>query len=200
MVLPQLTLVTAAYPTPSAPRCPWVCLRPPQEGRVAARGECRLYKVRAAGVEHTGRSGARLLYPSAGRVCITGQEGGEADEEYQEISEQSFALNTRMNAWKGRKAGDRGGGDGRQRRCPNCGGTHQGRCPKPAVPPEKRVCFKCGEEGHVAAKCTKSIGSNPNFKKTVGNVDDTENGLKAFFVVDNQGFTEVNKRGRGKKS
>ena len=73
------------------------------------------------------------------------------------------------------------------RKCPNCGGTHEDRrCPKPPVENGKRLCWNCGEAGHIASKCpAKTVRAIED--GTVGHVGE----LKAMFMVDDEGFQKV---------
>ena len=102
----------------------------------------------------------------------------------------------RGGARDGGRDQQRGGGAGRERderaprKCPNCASTHPGRCTKAPVAPADRVCFGCGEKGHVSSRCPKKTGTRS--VKAVG--EDTETALKAFFMVD-EGFREVVGRG-----
>ncbi len=74
------------------------------------------------------------------------------------------------------------------RKCPNCNEEHPStRCPKPPIAVEDRTCWSCGRKGHSSRQC-------PN-KKTVGAVVDDSDSLRGFFVIDNEGFQEVQPRG-----
>ena len=77
-------------------------------------------------------------------------------------------------------------------RCPNCAGTHEGRCNRPKVEPRDRLCFFCNKPGHISKDC-------PN-KKGIKAVTEAsaESELNGFFMVENEGFQEVRRvRGRG---
>ncbi len=92
---------------------------------------------------------------------------------------------------------DRGGGgrerdESRPRRCPNCSEAHPGRCTKAPVASADRKRFKCGKPGHISSKCTDKNG--PSGIRAV--TEDSENALKAFFMVDNEGFRTVARGGK----
>ena len=61
---------------------------------------------------------------------------------------------------KGKSKGDKGDGKGTLR-CGNCGAEHSTRnCTKPRLPNEQRLCFGCGEPGHMSRNCPKK-GKGP---------------------------------------
>ena len=80
---------------------------------------------------------------------------------------------------------------GGPRKCPNCGKEHPERkCPHPPVPVNKRLCWFCQGEGHVAAKCPKKAGSIKNLEPSA------EPPPKVVFAVDQEGYTRMGKTGK----
>ncbi|MDP6215213.1 MAG: hypothetical protein QGI41_09785, partial [Acidimicrobiales bacterium] len=78
------------------------------------------------------------------------------------------------------------------RKCPNCGEAHPGRCTKPNVAPEDRLCWSCGKKGHSARDCRQRQPPGRSIK----NVEEADDTLTAFFAVDEEGFQRVGRPGR----
>ena len=71
----------------------------------------------------------------------------------------------------------------RKRKCPNCGQEHEGRCNKPLLDKSDRVCFDCGEKGHIAAQCTsKQKGGKNGVNTGVKAIEDGK--ILGMFMVD----------------
>ena len=69
----------------------------------------------------------------------------------------------------------KGKGDGKgSLRCGNCGGEHGTRnCTKPMLPPEKRLCFRCNEAGHMSKNCPKQSAQPRGALRNVDEVSAT---------------------------
>ncbi len=85
------------------------------------------------------------------------------------------------------------------RKCANCGQQHPGPCTKTRVPPEQRLCWKCGKPGHISSKCT-AAGPVKAVDEGKAEINAVNHCLKAFFMVqDEEGFTQVSKKPAGRQ-
>ncbi len=84
----------------------------------------------------------------------------------------------------------------RKRKCPNCGEEHAAlKCPRPAVEISERKCWECNEKGHVSRDCKKRQG-----KIAIKAIEDRQDNLNGFFMVDEDGFTKVATGSRGRRA